>query len=304
MKILLTAPARIGKTILIEAVAQNLSPRSFGIVSREVLNEAGGRIGFAAVNRESDSRLFMLRSDLSLGKVAAPYNVYTSVIDTFMVPELERGLTRINSLLYIDEIGSAQMRSPKFLDVVRSSFNTQNDILASVIYEDAPESMEFKRREDVCLVEVTKENRNPLLPILTGAFQNSAYFKALMPQQQCKVYELLIRLLAQKEYISAEKLFTKALCSVARNKVQLVRHNGSSAEYRVVGQEHNHTVNWQKGVRNFSCDCDLYKGLGKYKGHPQTCSHEISVLIWKADTSIPRQSVNHLYIPPTPFAVR
>jgi nucleoside-triphosphatase len=256
-------------------------------VSKAILNEAGGLIGLSAQNSDGDSRTFMIQSDSSsLGRLPAQCLVNIPVIDHFIVDELQRALTSVeNSLVYIDDIGAPQLQSRKFFETVRLLFRTQSHVLASAVSDNLPEIVELKRYPNVCVVEITKENRNALPPILTSAFNNSHFFEGLDSQQQRTVFALLNRYLCQTEYISAEKLFSDSIGSVAQKKVRQVKQNGLTSEYRVGGKERDHLITWRNGT--FNCDCDLHHGVGKYTGYPQTCSHEISILISLAAASEP-----------------
>ncbi len=284
MKFLLIAPPGMGKSTLVETVIERLqwnqSINCHGIISKAILNDAGGLIGLSAQNSDGASRTFMIQSDSpSLGRLPAQCLVNIPVIDRFIVDELQRALTAVeNSLVYIDDIGPPQLQSRKFFETVRLLFrSSRNHVLASAVSANVPEIVELKRHPNVCVVEITKENRNALPPILTSAFNNSHFFDGLDSQQQRTVFALLNRYLCQTEYISAEKLFSDSIAAVAQKKVRLVRQNGATSEYRVGGKEGDHLITWRNGA--FNCDCDLHHGVGKYTGYPQTCSHEISILI-------------------------
>jgi nucleoside-triphosphatase len=295
MKILLTAPPGIGKSTVIDRVVKQFPGTKTGIVAREILNEQGVRTGFTSVNQAGSSRQFMFATDAPTERsIAGLFDVDVSAIDDFVVTELRRGLSSSSmsepdesskpaapppspiggSLIYIDEIGRAQARSELFLAVLRDIFHSRCNILGSIVYDDEPWSLEFKRDSHVCVVEIARSNRDAMPDILLSAFGHQHEFSLLTVSQQDLVYALLKKLVREEKFVSARKLFDNALGYVAGGKVTETR----PGEFSVSGLTRDHKIA-RDASGKFSCDCDLANGLGSFAGAPAVCSHEMSIKI-------------------------
>lgn len=284
MKILLTGLPGIGKSTLIDKVISAV-PECLGILAHEQRKEEV-RSGFIAENRQGEYKQFMHKIDKpsrnSIGSPGHLYEVDINVIDTFVVPELQKGLTADYSIVYIDEIGRAQMKSTVFINVVRDLLlKPGKNVLATIIYADDPgsPSLEFKKYPKIFLLEVNKKNRDMLPKILIAAFKNSDLFNKLNEKHQQKVFALLKQFIQNEQYISAEKIFTNALDYLVNNRFILLKEKGSIAEYVVYGKTRAHKVDYNRSSEIFNCDCELSSGTGCYAGCSQTCSHQIAVLL-------------------------
>jgi nucleoside-triphosphatase len=278
MKILLTAPPGIGKSTVIDAVVRKFHGARCGIVAREMLDETGGRVGFASVDGEGRSRQFMFRTQTPTAEsIGGQYDVDVAAVDEFVVPEIRRGLSEPGSLIYVDEIGRAQAKSEQFLSALREIFASGGNLLAAIVYEPEPWSLEFKRLPGVCMIEVHANNRADLPAIILSAFSNSEHFEQLTDKQKAKVFELLQTFLAYEQYISAYKLFENAVGYLAQGKVQVVDEKLRS--YAVAGKTRSHKIERPLGTSEYRCDCDLANGKGMFLGNPQPCSHAMSLML-------------------------
>jgi nucleoside-triphosphatase len=305
MKILLTAPPGVGKSTVIDRVVKKFPGTKTGIVAREILNEQGIRAGFTSVNQAGSSRQFMFANENPTEQsIGGLFDVDISAIDDFVVTELRRGLSESethersksaaaitaatsttaparpapspigSSLIYVDEIGRAQARSERFMAVLREIFHSRCNILGSIVYDDEPWSLEFKRDGHVCVVEISKTNRDVMPDILLSAFAHQYEFSQLSLTRQNVVYSLLKKLVSEEKFVSARKLFDNTLGYVTGGKVTELR----PGEFSVSGLTRDHKI-----IRNssgsYTCDCDLANGVGSFAGHPALCSHEMSIKI-------------------------
>src|SRR5579885_1555623 len=123
MKILLTAPPGMGKSTIREKVVRGFDGKHYGIVAREVLDESGKRIGFTSINPSGQSQQFMFYTESpSAESIGGQFDVDIKAIDDFVVPELKKGMTDSSALIFVDEIGRAQAKSPLFLQTLRQIF--------------------------------------------------------------------------------------------------------------------------------------------------------------------------------------
>jgi nucleoside-triphosphatase THEP1 len=278
MKILLTAPPQTGKSTVIDNVVRKFDGACRGIVAREMLDEDGMRTGFTSVNGSGSSRQFMFRTNTPTAEsIGGEYDVDLTAVDDFVVPELRRGLAEPDALIYVDEIGRAQAKSQLFLSTLRELFACEGNLLAAIVFDHEPWSLEFKRHPAVCLLEVDADNRGELPQILLAAFSGSKQFEGLTARQKAKVFALLHQFLSNKQYVSAHKLFANAVGYVAERRVQRVNENPHS--YIVSGKTRAHEIENIAGTGEFHCDCDLANGKGIYLGNRQLCSHAMSVIL-------------------------
>jgi len=295
MKILLTAPPGVGKSTVIDHVIKHFAGAKNGIVAREILDGNGARIGFTSVNQAGESRQFMFATTTpGPHSIGGLFDVDVAAVDSFVVPELRKGLaiaarlgspesvhptgtaqTPIaSSLIYIDEIGRAQVRSESFVAILREIFSHPCNVLGSIVYDDEPWSLEFKNDPAVCLLEVTRGNRESLPDILLSAFRHQAEFAVLTASQKELVYKFLKKLLREEKFVSARKLFDNSLGYVTGGKIKQVDVN----RFGVSGLTRDHIIVRDLSGR-FSCDCDLANGSGLFAGAPAICSHEMSIQI-------------------------
>jgi len=172
MKILLVAPPGTGKSTILDKVFRALQGPKFGIIAHQILDHTGKHTGFTASNATGQSRQFMHLTDKATeSTIGDEFDVDIEAIDQFIVPELQKGLAAAGSgtIVFIDEIGRAQARSPKFIEVLTELFDSQCDVLGSIACEDEDWSLIFKYHPTVSLLHVTEDNRDELPGILIEA---------------------------------------------------------------------------------------------------------------------------------------
>jgi nucleoside-triphosphatase len=286
MKILLTAPPGVGKSTVMARVVEAYKNAAFGIVAREILNDENQRIGFTSINSQGQTEQFMFReSDPVKATIGGEYSVSVEAIDNFVVPELKKGLVApVNVLLYVDEIGRAQAQSVLFLETLRAVLDSPNNVLASIVYDDEPWSLEFKNRADIALLNVDVTNRSELPAILGCAYGASADFKRLSLRQQKRVYQYLKELVAGCKFDSATKIFTNALPYVLDGKIEEHQANQAGPRtFTIHGQTADHCLTYFFEENRFECDCDLSNGRGAFYNKPSVCSHQMSVVLKNLD---------------------
>lgn|GEM_PF-414101 len=274
VKILLTAPPGTGKSTIIDAVVAAYPGPALGIVAREELDETGERAGFVSVDSRSQRRQFMFRAKEGPGAFHG-FEVDIPVIDDFVVPELERGLSTPEALLYIDEIGRAQALSTRFLETLERVFDRTGPTLASIVYEEEPWSLRFRRHPQTVLIEISRANRESMPAVLLAALNAHHLYLALSGSQKAFVRRKLSELVQSGHLAGAVKLFNNALLYVKEKRIEQT----ASGRFAIEGKTARHVMAIDEG--GFVCDCDLSNGRGDFAGSPQPCSHYLSVLIEK-----------------------
>lgn len=144
MKILLTAPPKTGKSTIVQKFVEMYPGRKVGVVAREMRDENNERVGFKNVNLEGKESVFMhvrdIESEILVGN---KYKIDVKAIDTFVVPEITQEV-RSDAVVIIDEIGRAQSYSSAFLDAVTKLFDSDKNILATIVYDDEPWAVSYK----------------------------------------------------------------------------------------------------------------------------------------------------------------
>ena len=98
-------------------------------------------------------------------------------------------------------------------------------------------------------------------------------------QRQQNVFTLLKKFIKNEHYVSAEKIFTHALDYFVSNQLILLEEKDSVSQYLVRGRTRGHKVDYHRHTQAMTCDCDLSTGMGCYNGFPETCSHQIVILL-------------------------
>lgn len=160
MRIVLTSAPGIGKTTAIRAVLKRLSGiRCAGFYTEEV-RERGERKGFKIC--ALDGREGMLASVTKKhGPRVGRYTVHVEEFEEIALGSLDPGRSPAD-LYVIDEIGKMELKSEKFRDLIADLFARSCHLLATVPKRGDGLVEEIKRRKDIELIEVTRENRDRL----------------------------------------------------------------------------------------------------------------------------------------------
>jgi nucleoside-triphosphatase len=273
MKILITGKPNSGKSTLLDKIIKIYKKRSVGIQTIEILNK-GEREGFDVINHLNHRSRFMdvNPNDIKSGGLkVGKYYVDTWSLEDILIKTYENGIQENISLLYLDEIGRAQMLSKEFIKQIDLLFELECDLIATIVYDNEPWSMKYKEHPDTFLIEVDQSNRDLLPEIIWCMLNVGKDFDLLTNSQKEYLRERLKLYLDKKMFIQAKKLFYNSVNYVINNQVV----KKSAISYAVKGRHHDHTINLING--NYSCDCDLFNGQGKYDGQRGICSHIESV---------------------------
>lgn len=162
--LLITSLPGIGKTTLVKKIAhqiQDLHP--IGFYSQE-MRDGGNRVGFELVGFDGRTRI------LAHLRVRGSFRVGKYGID---IEGFERFLSGIGikpdipyHLIIIDEIGRMECYSKVFRRMVDDFLNSDRLLLATISMKGDSYIDRIKRRDDVKLFQVTRENRDELIGII------------------------------------------------------------------------------------------------------------------------------------------
>jgi nucleoside-triphosphatase len=167
-KILLTGRPGCGKTTLVKRVAKELALPASGFYTEEI-RERGGRVGFKIVTLEGNEAV-LAHVDFNTARVGK-YGLDLSALDTVGVEALRKALDA-GQLVVIDEIGPMEIRSRIFRDVVQQALDSRVAVLGTVTARSFAFTDAIKRRRDVTVIEVRRDNREQLVSELADQFKS------------------------------------------------------------------------------------------------------------------------------------
>lgn len=162
--ILITGSPGSGKTTLLEKLINQIPAHKKGFITREI-RTSGKRTGFEIVTSDGE------RKPLAGIDIDSPYRVSKYRVD---VAGFESMIDRFfeftgQDVLYIDEIGKMELFSNRFTDLATKYLDAENLFIAVIAMKSAhPFIREIKRRDDVSIYTIDKNNRDDLYSKLSG----------------------------------------------------------------------------------------------------------------------------------------
>jgi len=157
--ILFTGSPGCGKSTLIEKIVARTKRPATGFFTREI-REHGRRVGFSINTLDGKEGVLAHQNIKSRYKVGK-YGVNIQDIDSVAVSAMHTDNEKV--VVVIDEIGKMECFSPLFEDAVLRVLNSKNPVLGSIPLSGGPFIGKIKRRDDILIVEVTKNNRDSLV---------------------------------------------------------------------------------------------------------------------------------------------
>ncbi|MDD3731191.1 MAG: nucleoside-triphosphatase [candidate division Zixibacteria bacterium] len=159
--ILITGVPGVGKTTFIKKICGLLMPYNPVGFYTEEIREGGVRKGFALEGLRGG------RGVLAGVAVASPFRVGKYGVD---VRGFEKFLEKLdlndarNRILVIDEIGKMECFSDKYIRLLDKALASDRLVIATIALKGGGFIAEVKKRVDVDLYEITRENRDLLVP--------------------------------------------------------------------------------------------------------------------------------------------
>lgn len=268
MKILLTGLPGMGKTTVLKRFLElNRAPCRW-VVSSEMRNEVGLRVGFSVTTSEGDSTVFAHKERIESEARIADYRVDLGVIDRVFTHALLQATHSVDAFLVFDEIGRMQMLSPAFKQVVDAVFASSASLLATIRHGDEW-TWPYISRPDVVVVEVNERIRDALPGLLVTMVRALPLVAQLTADQRALCLDMARSYMKEARITQVRKLFHNALKYVLDGRVQRME-----AEWHIRGDHDTRVVRvLPDGLYGYACTCDLYQGQGEYVGAPGECSH-------------------------------
>lgn len=157
--ILITGAPGVGKTTLIKKLAEELNDfQPVGFFSTEI-REHGKRKGFELISLSGNKGILShinIKSPYRVGK----YNVNLKGFDVFLNSLPLRNDSA--NLIIIDEIGKMECFSNYFINIIRNFLDSSKVFLATVSLKGSGLISEIKKRDDIDLFVLRKDNRKSL----------------------------------------------------------------------------------------------------------------------------------------------
>jgi nucleoside-triphosphatase len=157
--LLITGRPAIGKTTLIQKVAERIEGRLAGFVTEEIRDRSGKRTGFRAIPFEGE-RVTIASVDRAGGPRVSKYGVDVEAIDRLTDETLE--LREDVDVYLIDEIGKMECLSERFVEAVEKLLDSAKPVIATIGKQGPGLIASAKERKDADVWEVIEANRDAL----------------------------------------------------------------------------------------------------------------------------------------------
>jgi nucleoside-triphosphatase len=160
----------VGKTSVLLRAIDILKAERFeigGMVSREV-RERGTRVGFEIIDLGSEKRGWLAHVDQRTGPQMGKYRVNLRDLNTVGVSSILDAMGAAD-IIAVDEIGPMELFSSDFKEAVTRVLDSNKIMMGTFHYRTHDPLIDtIKKREDVQIFEVTRENRKRLHTVLVG----------------------------------------------------------------------------------------------------------------------------------------
>jgi nucleoside-triphosphatase len=159
MNVLLTGYPRVGKTTVIQKVIEKIDKPIAGFFTEEIRDDRKKRVGFLVRGISTKKEETLAHVNLPKTRRVAKYGVS---VENFEEVALEEMKKERKKLIIIDEIGKMELFSKKFKEELLQLLE-QGKVLGTITMRGGGQFVRnIKKRKDVELLTVTKENRNNL----------------------------------------------------------------------------------------------------------------------------------------------
>ena len=159
MRLFLTGNPGVGKTTLIRAVVERLEGITSAGFYTEEIRQSGQRTGFRIVTL--DGRAGTLASSGKQQPTVGKYSIHIEEFEKLVLRYLDP-ITAPVDLYVIDEIGKMELLSHKFRIRIIELLAQPTNLLGTISKKGNGFIEQIKRRSDLEIIEVTRNNREQL----------------------------------------------------------------------------------------------------------------------------------------------
>ncbi len=157
---LLTGRPGTGKTSLIKQIASQMKGKAGGFYTEEIRSQ-GIRQGFRLVTLDGEA-VTLAHINIHSPYRVSKYGVDIDSLERVGVPALLRAAQQCE-LVIIDEIGKMELFSAKFKEAVLQIIDSGKMVLGTIMLNPNPLADAVKRKPQVNLITVTRDNYQPVL---------------------------------------------------------------------------------------------------------------------------------------------
>lgn len=162
MRLFLTGNPGIGKTTVIRATLEQLEGIHCAGFYTEERRHQGQRIAFKIITLDGEEgTLASIERGSAGGPTVGRYTVHVVDFEKLVLPLIDPEATPAD-LYIIDEIGKMELFSQKFLVKIIDLLAQQSNLLATIAKRGKGFVEQLKGRNDIELIEITRENRDQL----------------------------------------------------------------------------------------------------------------------------------------------
>jgi nucleoside-triphosphatase len=157
---LLTGKPGTGKTTVIKQAIAGSEIKVGGFYTEEI-RSGGTRQGFRIVTLDGQDAILAHVDNPSRYRVSK-YGVDIGNLDNIGVSAIERAIAE-SDLIVIDEIGKMELFSPRFREAVLKAIDSGKKVLGTIMLNPHPFADDVRRRPNVKVVELTRDNHDQVL---------------------------------------------------------------------------------------------------------------------------------------------
>ena len=157
--LLLTGRPGIGKTTIIQHVAQALGARAGGFYTQEIFGP-GGRKGFRLITLDG-REVVMAHHEFRTRNRVGRYGVDVAALDAVGVAAIRQAVLA-RDMVVIDEIGKMELFSGEFRGAVLKAISSPKVVIATVMQRQDDWVAALEQMPQVATWEVTFQNRNQM----------------------------------------------------------------------------------------------------------------------------------------------
>ena len=168
--LLITGRPRVGKTTLIQKLAQHLGNKAAGFTTGEI-REGGNRVGFSITSLSGEEGILArvgIKSSYTLGR----YGIDIDAMDRVGTASLTRALEDPTvEWIVVDEVGKMEEYSKEFKRVMLMALDSPKNVIATIRLHDSEYTKAIKARDDAELIHLTVPEREAAYHKLTEAMR-------------------------------------------------------------------------------------------------------------------------------------
>lgn len=170
LNLLITGRPRVGKTTLVQKLAQRLGNKASGFTTGEI-REGGNRVGFSITSLSGEEGILAhvgIKSSYTLGR----YGIDIDAMDRVGTASLTKALEDPKiEWIVVDEIGKMEEYSKAFKKAMLDALDSPKNVIATIRLHDSEYTKGIKARDDIEMIRLTVPEREAAYQKLAEAMR-------------------------------------------------------------------------------------------------------------------------------------